>query len=100
MDCKPEVRQIIYFLIEDYFALLDTERAYGQQQNSMLARLSQPQKRNLGMKIRDHIAQGRVYMASFKLSVADMISLRSSDKKSRWNKKKTTWKSGHCLFTF
>ncbi|KAF9214433.1 hypothetical protein CPC16_007902 [Podila verticillata] len=85
MDCTPEARQNIYFLIEDYFNFLDSERAYGQQQNMRLEGLSQPQKRDLGMRIRDHIAQGRVYMASFSLSLADMASLRSSDSRT-WGK--------------
>ncbi|KAF9307327.1 hypothetical protein BGZ74_007138 [Mortierella antarctica] len=82
MDCKPLVRQNIYFLLQDYFDFLFSDRAYGQYQTSQLAKLTPPQKRELGMKIRDHIAQGRVYMASFMFSMADMSSLKKSDIKA------------------
>ncbi|KAG0032909.1 hypothetical protein BGZ81_009857 [Podila clonocystis] len=79
MDCKPLARQNIYFLLQDYFGFLFSDRAYGQYQTSQLAKLTPLQKRELGMKIRDHIAQGRVYMASFTFSMADMTSLQKND---------------------
>ncbi|KAG0039869.1 hypothetical protein BGZ82_006421 [Podila clonocystis] len=85
MDCKPLVRQNIYFLLQDYFDFLFSDRAYGQYQTWQLTKLTPPQKRELGMKIRDHIARGRVYMASFAFSMADLTSLKKNDIKA-WEK--------------
>ncbi|KAF9324496.1 hypothetical protein BG006_000464 [Podila minutissima] len=82
MDYKPLVRQNIYFLFQDYFDFLFSDRAYGQYQTSQLAKLTPLQKRELGMKTRDRIAQGRIYMTSFMFSMADMSSLKKSDIKA------------------
>lgn len=74
-------------MIRDYFDFLDTEHAYGQEQRTKLGDLGPREKRDLGMKIRDHIAQGRVYMCSLYLSDADMEELEGDnyDCKSKKN---------------
>ncbi|KAG0039870.1 hypothetical protein BGZ82_006422 [Podila clonocystis] len=60
---------------------LDTfyELAYGQEQRWKLGGLGPREKRDLGMKIRDHIAQGRVYMCCLHLSDADMDELEDKE---------------------
>ncbi|KAG0032910.1 hypothetical protein BGZ81_009858 [Podila clonocystis] len=78
-DCRSYVRRNLYYMIKDYFDFLDTELAYGQEQRWKLGDLGPREKRDLGMKIRDHIAQGRVYMCSLHLSDADMEELEESE---------------------
>ncbi|KAG0328723.1 hypothetical protein BG000_000341 [Podila horticola] len=78
-DCRTYIRRNLYYMIKDYFDFLDTEHAYGQEQRSKLGDLGPREKRDLGMKIRDHIAQGRVYMCSLWLSDADMEELEEDE---------------------
>lgn len=86
-DCRTYVRRNLYYMIKDYFDFLDTEHAYGQEQRSKLGYLGPREKRDLGMKIRDHIAQGRVYMCSLWLSDSDMEELEEDEYDCRLKKK-------------
>ncbi|KAF9327832.1 hypothetical protein BG006_008910 [Podila minutissima] len=67
------------FTLDDFY-----KHAYGQEQRTKLGDLGHREKRDLGMKIRDHIAQGRVYICSLYLSDADMEELEG-DNYDSWN---------------
>ncbi|KAG0341711.1 hypothetical protein BG000_008272 [Podila horticola] len=61
-DNLPLIRRNIYNVLREYFGFLQSDFAFAQQQKSELWGMHAHNKRALGMKLRDHIAVGRVYM--------------------------------------
>ncbi|KAG0032911.1 hypothetical protein BGZ81_009859 [Podila clonocystis] len=81
-DCDPDTRQNLYDILKEYFDFLNTDQAFAQQQRNKIKDLSPTEKQELGVKVRDHIAEGRVIFCSFQPSDQDMASINSKVRES------------------
>ncbi|KAG0039871.1 hypothetical protein BGZ82_006423 [Podila clonocystis] len=81
-DCDPDTRQNLYDILKEYFDFLNTDQAFAQQQRDKIKGLSPTEKQELGVKVRDHIAEGRVIFCSFQPSDQDMARINSKVRES------------------
>ncbi|KAF9275517.1 hypothetical protein BGZ74_003994 [Mortierella antarctica] len=75
--CDPDAGHNIYYIIKEYFSFLNSDHAFAQQQNAILWGLLPTEKKELGIKVHDHIAEGRVFIFSFQPSDRDMATIDS-----------------------
>ncbi|KAG0356609.1 hypothetical protein BG005_004477 [Podila minutissima] len=73
-DCDPDTQQNLYDILKEYFDFLNTDLAFAKQQRDKIKSLSPTEKQELGVKVRDHIAEGRVFFCSFQPSDQDMAT--------------------------
>ncbi|KAG0099695.1 hypothetical protein BGZ93_006356 [Podila epicladia] len=82
VECNSDTRRNLYDILEEYFDFLSTDLAFAQQQRDKIKCLSPIEKQELGVKVRDHIADGRVFFCSFQPSDQDLATIGSEVRKS------------------